>query len=90
MKYNEAQQKERIANSLGTLATGIDVLILIVLGKFVSPLIALVWFVIMCVAAKAHYDHLKTLADAPSEAVRVFDARKPEDIQRGPGGLPIS
>ena len=71
MKYNEAQQTERIANGLGTIAFGIDILILIVLANFVpiaGPFLALGWFVLICVGAKAHYNHVKTLADPPTEA----------------------
>ena len=70
MKYNKAQQTERIANGLGTIALGMDVLILIALAKFVpivGPILALGWFVLICISAKAHYNHVKTLADPPTE-----------------------
>ncbi len=70
MTYNKAQQTERIANGLGSIAFGIDILILIALAKFVpivGGILALGWFVLICVGAKAHYDHVKTLADPPTE-----------------------
>jgi len=84
MKYNEAQQKERMANGLSSIAFGIDVLILIALAKFVpivGGILALGWFVLICVGAKAHYDHVKSLADAPSEAARVFDSSRDTDFE---------
>ncbi len=82
--YNEVQQKARNANSLDSIATALDILILIVLGTFVpvvGGILALGWFVIMCIGAKAHHDHVKSLADAPSEAARVFDARTATDFE---------
>ncbi len=82
--YNEVQQKARNANSLDSIATALDILILIVLGMFVpvvGGILALGWFVIMCIGAKAHHDHVKSLADAPSEVARVFDARTATDFE---------
>ncbi len=67
--YNEAQQNERIAHGLGSIAYVLDILLLIVLAKFVpivGPFLALGWFILMCVGTKVHYNHVKTLASPPT------------------------
>ena len=38
MIMNEAQQRERIAHGVGSMALALDVLVLIVLAKFVGPI----------------------------------------------------
>ncbi len=65
MKYNEAQQKEQIANGVGSLSLSLEVLVLIALAKLAGPILAIVWVGLCVWGAVLHYRNVTALAEPP-------------------------
>ncbi len=67
MKFNEAQQKERIANGVASLALAADVGVLIVLVSVFGWIAGGVWAALSTWGAVLHYRNVEELADPATE-----------------------
>lgn len=70
MFMNEAQQRERIAHGVGSLAFALDVLVLIALAKLVGPVSAILWIGLSVVGGICHYKTVKSLAITMSKSTK--------------------
>ena len=67
MKFNEAQQKERIANGVASMKTALDIGVLIALVAVSGWIAGGVWVALCTWGAIIHYRTVEELASVPTE-----------------------
>ena len=67
-KFNEAQQKERAAHGIGSIAFALVLIVLIALAKLAGPVLAILWAVVSVIGGVAHYKQVMSLATKPQKA----------------------
>ncbi len=68
MKYNEAQQTERVSTSIGSIAFSAEILVLIALAKLAGPMLAVLWAGMIIWGVIADHRNVAALADAADES----------------------